>query len=46
MNGVVMLVAVLVTLVALKQNIDCDWMGLLLTVVALLLVFGTGVRRG
>ena len=44
MNGVVMLVAVLVTLVALKQIID--WMGLLLTVVALLLVFGTGVRRG
>ena len=41
MNGVVMLVAVLVTLVALKQIIDRDWMGLLLTVVALLLVFGT-----
>lgn len=39
MNGVVMLVAVLVTLVALKQIIDRDWMGLLL-------VFGTGVRRG
>ncbi len=33
MNGVVMLVAVLVTLVALKQIIDRDWMGLLLTVV-------------
>ena len=32
MNGVVMLVAVLVTLVALKQIIDRDWMGLLLTV--------------
>ena len=31
MNGVVMLVAVLVTLVALKQIIDRDWMGLLLT---------------
>ena len=31
MNGVVMLVAVLVTLVALKQIIDRDWMGLHLT---------------
>ena len=46
MNGVVMLVAVLVTLVALKQNIDRDWIGFLITVVALLHDFGTGFRRG
>ena len=42
MNGVVLLVGGLLLAAVIKLIIDRNWMGLLLCVVALFLVFGTG----
>ncbi len=44
MNGVVILVVGLVLLLVVKQILDRDWMGLLLTLVALALILFTGRR--
>ena len=42
MNGVVLLVGGLLLAAVIKLIVDRNWMGLLLCVVALFLVFGTG----
>ena len=42
MNGVVLLVGGLLLLAVIKLLVDQNWLGLLLCVVALLLVFGAG----
>ena len=42
MNGILFLVGGLILLVLLKQLIDRDWLGLLLSLIALVIVFGTG----
>ena len=42
MNGILFLVGGLILLVLLKQLIDRDWLGLLLSVIALVVVFGAG----
>lgn len=42
MNGILFLVGGLMLLVLLKQLIDRDWLGLLLSLIALVVVFGTG----
>ena len=40
MNGILFLVGGLILLVLLKQLIDRDWLGLLLSLIALVVVFG------
>ncbi|MBS5491438.1 MAG: hypothetical protein KHX35_03520 [Sutterella wadsworthensis] len=42
MNGILFLVGGLILLVLLKQLIDRDWLGLLLSLIALVVVFGAG----
>lgn len=42
MSGVVLLVGGLLILAAIKLIVDRNWLGLLLFVFALILVFGTG----
>lgn len=42
MNGVVLLVCVLLLLAVIKLIVDRNWIGLLLCVVALFIVFGAG----
>ena len=42
MNGVVILVGGLLLVAVIKLIVDRNWMGLLLCLVALLLVFGAG----
>ena len=42
MNGVALLVGGLLLLAVIKLIVDRNWLGLLLCVVALLLVFGAG----
>ncbi len=42
MNGVVLLVGGLLLLAVIKLIVDRNWVGLLLCVVAMILVFGTG----
>ena len=42
MNGVVLLVGGLLLLAVIKLIVDRNWVGLLLGVVAMILVFGTG----
>lgn len=42
MNGILLIVGGLILLVLLKQLIDRDWFGLLLSLIALVVVFGTG----
>lgn len=44
MNGVVILVVGLVLLLVVKQILDRDWTGLLLTLVALALILFAGRR--
>lgn len=42
MNGILFLVGGLILLLLLKQLIDRDWLGLLLSLIALVVVFGAG----
>ena len=42
MNGIVLLVGGLLLVAVIKLLVDRNWLGLLLCVVALFLVFGTG----
>ena len=42
MNGVVLLVGGLLLLAVIKLIVDRNWVGLLLCVVAMILVFGAG----
>lgn len=42
MNGILLIVGGLILLVLLKQLIDRDWFGLLISLIALLVVFVTG----
>ena len=42
MNGVVLLVGGLLLVAGIKLIVDRNWMGLLLCLIALILVFGTG----
>ena len=42
MNGVVLLVGGLLLVAVIKLIVDWNWMGLLLCLIALILVFGTG----
>ena len=42
MNGVVLLVGGLLLLAVIKLIVDRNWVGLLLCVVAMIFVFGTG----
>lgn len=42
MNGIVLLVGGLLLVAVIKLIVDRNWMGLLLCVVALFLVFGAG----
>ncbi len=45
MNGILFLVGGLILLVLLKQLIDRDWLGLLLSLIALVVVFGAAIKR-
>ena len=42
MNGVVLLVGGMLLVAVIKLIVDRNWMGLLLCLIALILVFGTG----
>ena len=42
MNGVVLLAGGLLLVAVIKLIVDRNWMGLLLCLIALILVFGTG----
>ena len=42
MNGVVLLVVGMLLVAVIKLIVDRNWMGLLLCLIALILVFGTG----
>ena len=44
MNGVVLLVGGLLLVAVIKLIMDRNWIGLLLCLVALILVFGTGLH--